>query len=112
MCYNDECVSTDIDKAQLFNKYVYSVFSSSHAPISIPESQPSNQTFNDISSQTLTVFQLLTSLDVSKACGIDNLSPEVFKHCVVPLLQIIFHLFYTSTIPRDWHTHCVVPIHK
>ena len=45
-----------------------------------------------------------------------NLSPKVFKHCAVPLLQIICHLFYTSisssTIPHDWCTHCVVLIHK
>ena len=121
MCYNDECASTDIDKAQLFDKYFYSVFSLSLAPVNIPESpesQPSDQTFNDIQFTNCDVFELLTSLDVSKACGIDNLSPKVFKHvlCSTITLQIICHLFYTSisssTIPHDWCTHCVVPIHK
>ena len=58
MCYNDECASTDINKAQLSNRYFYSVFSLSHAPISVPESQPSNQIFNDIQFTNADVFEL------------------------------------------------------
>ena len=50
---------------------------------------------------------------MSKVYGIDNLSPIIFKHCAVPLLQIICHLFHTSiSTPRDWRTHCIVPIYK
>jgi len=62
------------------------------------------------------VLDLLTSLDASKACGIDSLSPKLFKFCAAPLLQIICHLFHTSisfsTIPLDFRTHCVVPVFK
>ena len=59
---------------------------------------------------------MLTSLDGSKAYGIGNLSPTIFKHCAVPVLQVICHLIHTSIstsiIPCDWRTHCIVPIHK
>ena len=54
------------------------------------------------------------SLDSRKACGIDNISPIIFKNCV--LLQVVCHLFSTSlrrnSIPQKWHTHCVIPIYK
>ena len=123
MCYNDEYASTDLDKAQLFNKYLYSVFSSStNTTANIPDSQlnkqtiTNNQTNSDIYFSDSDIFELLTSLDVGKAYGIDNLSPIIFKHCAVPLLQIICHLFHTSIstsiIPCDWRTHCIVPIYK
>ena len=45
MYYNDEYASTDLGKAQLFNKYFYSVFSSSTNTIAnIPDSQLNKQT--------------------------------------------------------------------
>ena len=48
MCYNDEYVSTDLDKAQLFNKYFYSVFSSStNTTANIPDSQLNKQTITN-----------------------------------------------------------------
>ena len=78
-----------------------------------------NQSINDIYISNSDIFELLTSLDVRKAYGIDNLSPTIFKPnniCAAPLLQIICHLFHTSIstsiIPCDWRTHCIVPIHK
>ena len=47
MCYNDEYASTDLDKAQLFNKYFYSVFSSStNTTANIPDSQLNKQSNN------------------------------------------------------------------
>jgi len=71
---------------------------------------------NDIKFSNLDVLGLLISLDTSKGCGINSLSPKLFKFCAVPLLQIICHLFHTSisfsTIPIDWCTHCVVPVYK
>ena len=62
------------------------------------------------------VFDILTSLDASKACGIDNFNPKIFKYCAAPLLQVICHLFsvslQNSSIPQEWRTHCVIPIFK
>ena len=37
-----------------------------------------NQSINDIYISNSDIFELLTSLDVRKAYGIDNLSPTIF----------------------------------
>ena len=71
-------------------------------------------TYIDVAISQTDVFDILTSLDVSKASGIDNISPAIFKYCAAPLLHVICHLFSTSlqnnSIPQEWRTHCVIPI--
>ena len=114
--YNDDHAFTDPDKAQLFNKYFYSVFTTSSS-IDINELvQLSSSSLHEIQFTESDVLAILSTLDVSKACGIDNFSPKIFRYCVLSLLQIICHLFFTSlsssTIPNDWRTHCVVPVYK
>jgi len=73
--------------------------------------QSSANTITDIHFCDSDVLDLLLTLDDSKACDINNLSP---KSCALPLLQIVCHLFRTSllcsTIPCDWRTHCIVPV--
>ena len=116
MSYNDEFAVNDLDKAQLFNKYFYSVFT---APDNIPINEPphlSSQSLHEIQFTQSDVFAILTSLDINKACGFDNFNPKIFRYCASSLLQIICHLFSTSilssTIPIDWRTHCIVPVFK
>jgi len=119
MYYSDVSATSDLDKVQLFNNYFYSVFSAfTSTPQSVLHTQSSDHTLHidDIQFSESDVLDLLTSLDTSNACGIDSLSPKLFKFYAIPLLQIICHLFYTSisfsTIPPDWRTHCVVPVCK
>ena len=116
MSYNDEFAVNDSDKAQLFNKYFYSVFIT---PDNIPIKESphlSSQSLHDIQFTQSDVFAILTSLDINKACGFDNFNPKIFRYCTSSLLQIICHLFSTSilssTIPIDWCTHCIVPVFK
>jgi len=91
MCYNDESASTDSHKAQIFNNYFHSVFSVSTGTSSVPEAPLIDHipAIQDIHFSDSDVLYLLTSLDTSKACGIDNLSPKIFKFCALPLLKII-----------------------
>ena len=114
--YNYKQASTDSDKAQLFNEYCYSVYTSSKQQINDCERTASPDTLQDITISESEVFKILTSLDSNKACGIDNISPIIFKNCAAPLLQVVCHLFSTSlrcnSIPQEWHTHCVIPIYK
>jgi len=85
-------------------------------PTTESDLQPCSPTLHDIHFSDSDVLDLLTNLDVSKASGIDNFSPKIFKHCAPPLLQVICHLFHISlicsTIPQDWRTHCVIPVYK
>jgi len=97
MTYNNDRASSDSDKAQLFNNYFYSVFSTTDdIPTTNPKHQSSSPILHEIHFSNSDVLVLLTSLDISKACGIDNYSPKIFKYCAMPLLQVICHLFRTS----------------
>jgi len=73
-------------------------------------------TLHDIEVSHSDVFDILTSLDVSKTSGIDNISPKIFKYYAAPLLLVICHLFSVSlknsSIPQEWRTHCVIPVYK
>ena len=91
MSYNDEFAVNDSDKAQLFNKYFYSVFTT---PDSIPIKEPphpSSQSLHDIQFTQSDVFAILTSLDINKACSFDNFNPKIFRYCVTNNLPSVFH---------------------
>ena len=76
--YNDDHAFTDPDKAQLFNKYFYSVFTTSSSIYINELVQPSSSSLHEIQFTESDVLAILTTLDVSKASGIDNFSPKIF----------------------------------
>ena len=62
------------------------------------------------------VFEALSSLDTSKACGADGISPKILKHCAVALYQPIHHLFMLSLsqhyLPMEWRSHLIITVYK
>ena len=62
------------------------------------------------------IFQVLTSLDPSKAAGFDGIFPRLLKHCALPLCQPLHHLFSLSItqsyIPAEWRLHLIKLIFK
>ena len=62
------------------------------------------------------VFEALNSLDPDKSSGIDTIGPRILKKCAHSLCGPLHHLFATSlskhTIPLDWRTHVITPLHK
>ena len=59
---------------------------------------------------------ILSSLDTSKAPGIDGISPVVLKQCAIaltPPLTTLFNLSLTTgSLPLEWRTHLIKPIPK
>ena len=116
MCYGEQRVSDDLEKANLFNEYFFSVFLKD---LNLKFTCPPNsntQSLHDIEISTTEVFEILSTLDVNKAPGIDGISPAVLKYCASPLLVPLCHLFTCSIssgrIPIQWCTHCIIPIYK
>ena len=62
------------------------------------------------------MFDALSSLDSSKAMGIDEVGPKILKHCALALYKPIHHLFLLSLsqhyLPNDWQTHLIIPVFK
>ena len=76
-----------------------------------PEASLSNIVFSESD-----VFTALTSLDPSKAMGIDCLGPKILKKCALALYQPVHHLFSLSLlnhyIPEEWRVHRITPVFK
>ena len=109
--------TTDFEKASLFNLYFHSVFTKSafqlpqHNELDLPESF-----ICDINVSESNVFNILQSLDVSKAMGCDGISPKLLKQCSLSLYRPLHYLFSLSLsqsyLPLEWRTHLIKPIFK
>ena len=109
--FNTQCGSCDEENANLFNEFFYSVFTQSSI-------DPNN--IDDLTSDVLTplteldftqyeVYNILASLDVTKATGI-------LKNCAL-LLCFPLHLLFKKclkqcVIPTEWATHIIIPVFK
>ena len=62
------------------------------------------------------MFRILSTLDGSKAVGIDGISPLFLRHCAVALTPPLTRLFNLSlsshSLPLEWRTRLVKPIFK
>ena len=108
---------TDIDKANLFNRYFFSIYSSNSSSLPNVSSIPCpSTTISDIDFSPLDVYNALASLDPTKAMGIDGVGPRVLRFCACALYLPIHHLFQTSLrysqLPSEWCLHCITPIYK
>ena len=115
MCYGELKATNNIDKANLFNQYFYSVFLQDQGnDYTCPPNY--DHPLHDIEISTMEVHDILSTLDITKAAGIDGISPRILRHCASSLLTPICHLFISSittgNIPTEWCTHCIIPIHK
>ena len=77
-------VTSDGDKATLFNNYFFCVSSSGATELPSPECLLSSTAcLGDNEVSLSDVYSALTSLDACKAVGPDGFSPRVLKYCVV-----------------------------
>ena len=96
--YNDKQASTDSDKAQLFNKYFYSVYTSSKQQINDCERTANPDMLQDITISEYEVFKIFTSVSSSKACGISTQSNHIQKLCCTSIPSCLSLVFHNSTI--------------
>ena len=117
MYYNGHCSSDSFEKAQMFNKYFYSVFTRTSSPYrTIFENSKPDKLLRTINIHYTEVFEALVSLDSSKAMGIDRISPKILKNCATSLCEPITFLYiqclWFGYLPQEWRTHCITPIYK
>jgi len=116
VCFESSTASTDFDKANLFNKYFYSVF---HDPSNMPNIDELPDISGSIQTIVITisdVYEALMSLDINKSVGKDEISPRVLQSCAQSLCAPLHYLFSMSlryaSIPSMWKVHKIVPIFK
>ena len=75
-------VTSDLDIANCFNKYFYSVFTKSNYTDPSEDTSPSfAPDIDNIFFSITDVFNILSTLNTSKAMGIDYISPKLLKDC-------------------------------
>ena len=109
--------TADSDKVSLFNSYFHSIFT--HSCFELPPLDTLSTPASTICDFTITsseVFEALTSFDPTKATGIDGIGPRLLKECAHALYTPFHYLFCLSfsqhSIPLDWRSHMIIPIHK
>ena len=89
--------TSDLDKASLFNKYLFSIFTLSSFELPPLDSLPTlSSTLFDISISTSEVFEPLVSLNPTKAMGIDCLGPRILKECAYILFNLCIISFASA----------------
>ena len=81
-----------------------------------PFTSPNHDHVSSFSCEEDEVFRILSTLDGSKAVGIDGISPLFLRHCAVALTPPLTRLFNlslsTHSLSLEWRTHIVKPIFK
>lgn len=115
--YNGVISTTGPETAQIFAQFFESVYTTKSAPFQNAESN----TYSIINICNLKftvdeVFEELTSLDVNKSAGPDNISPYFVKMCSPSLalpLSIIFNASLNEgTFPQLWKCAYLTPLFK
>ena len=111
-------ITEDREKASLFNHYFCSVFTKENTT-NLHTLTPSVSHSTIIDSLRISpddVYGELYRLNVGKACGPDSITPFLLKssaeYISVPLSHLFNQSLSTGTLPFDWVSANVVPIHK
>ena len=93
MHFNDKSALSDSDKAHLFNSFFESVYSKPLQNITRTHANSMQSTLHFINITDLDVLNALSSLDPSKASGIDGIGPRLLCTCADALYRVFHHYF-------------------
>ena len=122
MMLRNSTVTSAHAKADIFNKYFYSVFT--HEDTSNLDTLRNSISFFPPLLNQSTLHQAmfimnyheLANLDTGKACGPDHITPKLLKLCAEficePLSQSFNQSLSSGTLPRDWTAANITPIYK
>ena len=114
---NSVSTSDPHSRTMLFNSFFNSVFTTSDFTLPPIDCMPTPS--SQLSSITVTtdeVYTQLSSLDTSKACGCDCISPSLLRLCASAIFDsvtVLFNLSLSSGVsPHEWKVHQITPIFK
>ena len=115
---NTETATSNMEKAELLNRTFAQHFNSKQPPLGptdIPSVNPDDLHVNILCSEE-EVYELLCSLDTTKASGSDNISAHMLKKTALSITEAITTLFNISItlgeLPDEWKVSHITPIPK
>ncbi|XP_063725557.1 uncharacterized protein LOC134853487 [Symsagittifera roscoffensis] len=116
MHWNHLEAATDIDKADLFNKYFASVYNPLSHDSSLFSDEQSDSTIHHITITNEAIEHICAKMKISVSTGPDNLPNCIFKHpyhVISPSLLLLFKTCMCKGIfPGVWKESVIVPIFK
>ena len=106
------------EKAALFNEYFISQckVENNNAPVPILNKFQSSKIISHLSTTENEVKDLLSTVDVSKGCGVDGVANFLIKTCAVGIANsfscFINISFSNGKFPLSWKLANVIPIFK
>lgn len=112
-------IHDDLVKANTLNKYFSSVFTDENIS-NLQELRCSSTShpllLDSINVSESAVFELLKDLDPSKACGPDLIPARLLKEGAEEIIHSLSRIFQlplcSGTLPQDWISAHIVPVHK
>ena len=111
-------ITRDKDKAELFNKFFSSVYTTedlNHVPDE-PEVKEGHSVLSNITFTVSDIMELLLNLNSNKSPGPDTIHPRVLKECAEVLALPLYLLFTASMehgkLPAAWKEAVITPIFK
>ena len=108
----------EIDKAELFNKFFSSMYTTedlNHVPDE-PEVKEGHSVLSNITFTVSDIMELLLNLNSNKSPGPDTIHPRVLKECAEVLALPLYLLFTASMehgkLPAAWKEAVITPIFK
>ena len=112
---NNSVIDNPQQIAELFNNYFNSTFTSSEFMLPDQLSSPSTHLSNIFISES-DVYEVLTTLNLTKYAGSDEVSAKLLKSCATSLVEPVTYICYlslrTNTFSADWKVHKICPIPK
>ena len=110
-------VKDPLEKATMFNEFFNSTFTISDYQLPPYHSlQPPDLHLSDIEFTDLEVYELLSTLDPTKAMGPDSIHLLLLKNCAdilfIPLSRLFRLSLDAAWLPPIWKVHRITPIPK
>ena len=116
--HSGKFISDDLEKAIVFNEYFNSVFTTEDCT-NLPSPHESIHFYpkliNTIKFTPENVYEERVNLQCGKACGPDSILAHLLKvgaFICSPLSRIFQLSLDSGSLPRDWITANIVPVHK
>ena len=117
LLYDDTMFSDDFQKANILNKYFTSISNIADADENVNiYNQPPTHNLENISITSKDVYDIIKSLKVNKASGMDGVSHRILKEAIEsisePLCKIFNKSLHQGIFPTQWKYANVIPIYK
>ena len=110
--FNSKTAVIDAHKADLFNNYFCSIFSGSSFSLPLLSTIPiPHTTLSYLDISVPDVYVELISVDQTKAMGIDEIHPRIWKMLATILWEPIFIIHFHYVVPVIPHIRFVPPLY-